>query len=65
MVSSSLVLTSVRIMVQLPDQDTNVGAVLGTELQTLFELHLLPTDDFLLFQVPTQDPTLYLIVMSL
>lgn len=65
MVSSSLVLTSVRIMVQLADQDINVGTVLETELQTWFELHLLPTDVFLSLQVPTQDPTLYLTVMSL
>lgn len=64
MVSSSLVLKSVRIMVQLSDQEMSTGPIPWTESQTLFELHRLPANVIVLFQVPAQDPTLYFIVMS-
>lgn len=51
-------------MVQLSDQEINTDTIPRIELQALFELHLLSTNVLLSFQVPTQDLTLYLIVMS-
>lgn len=51
-------------MVQLSDQEINTDTIPRTELQASFELHLISTNVLLSFWVLTQDPTLYLIVMS-
>lgn len=65
MICTSLMFTSVRIIVWLSGQEIHLGSSPWPERQTLFELHPLPTNVFIWpSQVPTQDPTLCLMVMT-